>query len=94
MDCKGFQKEVLLEEGTTPLISLGSYGPSDRSLADGTTDGHDRQSYQLSPHRPRPYHPPLRHPLQYPQLNEFSYEEELHNPIYRYNDFEDNYEDE
>ena len=32
--------------------------------------------------------------LQYPQFNEFFYEEKLCNPIYQYNDFEDDYKTE
>ena len=34
------------------------------------------------------------YPLQHPQFSEFFYEEELHNPIYHYNEFEDDYKDE
>ena len=45
-------------------------------------------------YQPPPHHPPPRYPLQHPQFEEFSDEKELGNPIYQYNDFEDEYGDE
>ena len=70
----------------------------DQSLADGTyRSGRDHPSTNLPPppppvhppQQPPPYHhPPLRYPLQHPQFNKFFYEEKLCNPLYQYNEYE------
>ena len=51
-------------------------------------------SYQPPPIQPHPNQPPPRYPLRNPQFDEFSDEEELGNPVYQYDDFEDEYGDE
>ena len=69
-----------------------------RSLAEDTyRSGHDRQSNQPPPYQPLshrpPHHPSPRYSLQHPRFK-FFYEKDLHNPIYPYNEFKDDYEDE
>ena len=54
----------------------------------------NHRHYQPPPYQQPPHHSLPKYPLQYPQFNEFFYEEELRNSIYQCNDSEDDYEDE